>query len=45
MGEMVIQLYKQGFYDDSEMKLFVRVNWLTSEQYQEVTGSDYVQTT
>lgn len=45
MADLVIQLYNQGFYDAAKMKLFVKVGWLTSEQYQKVTGSDYVQTT
>lgn len=43
MADLVIQFYNEGFYDSEKMKLFVKVGWLTSEQYQEVTGSDYVQ--
>ncbi|MBD1502797.1 DUF2977 domain-containing protein [Weissella cibaria] len=43
MADLVIQFYNQGFYDAEKMKLFVKVGRLTSEQYQEVTGSDYVQ--
>ena len=43
MADLVIQFYNEGFYDVEKMKLFVKVGWLTSEQYQEVTGSDYVQ--
>lgn len=43
MADLVIQFYNEGFYDAEKMKLFVKVGWLISEQYQEVTGSDYVQ--
>ncbi|WP_084765492.1 XkdX family protein [Weissella confusa] len=43
MADLVIQFYNEGFYDAEKMKLFVKVGCLTSEQYQEVTGSDYVQ--
>ncbi|MCT0040307.1 XkdX family protein [Weissella confusa] len=43
MADLVIQFYNECFYDAEKMKLFVKVGWLTSEQYQEVTGSDYVQ--
>ena len=43
MADLVIQFCNEGFYDAEKMKLFVKVGWLTSEQYQEVTGSDYVQ--
>lgn len=43
MADLVIQFYNEGFYDAEKMKLFVKVVWLTSEQYQEVIGSDYVQ--
>ena len=43
MADLVIQFYNEGLYDAEKMKLFVKVGWLTSEQYHEVTGSDYVQ--
>lgn len=42
MADLVIQFYNQGFYDAEKMKLFVKVGWLTSEQYKETTGVDYV---
>lgn len=41
MADLVIQLYNQGFYDAEKMKLFVKVGWLTSEQYKSITGTDY----
>lgn len=44
MSDMVLQFYKQGFYDSSDMKLFVQVSWITPEQYKDVTGIDYVPT-
>ncbi|MCC8439251.1 hypothetical protein CRI85_02670 [Leuconostoc pseudomesenteroides] len=42
MADMVIQFFKQGFYNADDMKLFVQVQWLTAEQYKETTGIDYV---
>lgn len=42
MAEMVIQFFKQGFYSIDDMKLFVQVQWITAEQYKEITGIDYV---
>jgi len=42
MAEMVIQFFKQGFYNADDMKLFVQVQWITKEQYKETTGIDYV---
>ncbi|MBA5938538.1 XkdX family protein [Leuconostoc citreum] len=42
MADMVIQFFKQGFYNDNDMKLFVQVQWITVEQYKETTGIDYV---
>lgn len=42
MAEMVIQLFKQGFYNADDMKLFVQVQWITAERYKETTGIDYV---
>ena len=42
MADMVIQFFKQGFYNADDMKLFVQVQWITTEQYKETTGIDYV---
>lgn len=42
MADLVIQFYKQGFYDSNDMKLFVQIGWITPDKYKEVTGIDYV---
>ena len=43
MGKAVIRYYKQGRYTDEDMKIFVMVNWITKEQYEELTGIKYVE--
>lgn len=43
MGESVIRYYKQGRYTNEQMKIFVKVNWITVEQYVEVTGVEYIE--
>lgn len=42
MAKMIIQFFNMGFYNAEDMKLFVQVQWITSEQYKEITGVDYV---
>lgn len=42
MADMVIQFFKQGFYNSEDMKLFVQVQWITADQYKSTTGVDYV---
>lgn len=42
MADMVIDFFKRGFYTADDMKLFVEVQWITTEQYKETTGVDYV---
>ena len=43
MADYIKEYYGLGLFTNDDMKLFVKVGWLTSEQYKEVTGSDYVQ--
>lgn len=42
MADMVIDFFKRGFYTADDIKLFVEVQWITTEQYKEITGVDYV---
>lgn len=42
MGKHVINHYKAGRYDNEQMKIFVKVNWITIAEYEEVTGVKYV---
>ncbi|MCT4389782.1 XkdX family protein [Leuconostoc falkenbergense] len=42
MAETVIQFFDMGLYNADDMKLFVQVQWITAEQYKEITGADYV---
>lgn len=41
MDKVVIDLYKKKLYTDETFKKFVRVGWITSEQFKETTGKDY----
>ena len=41
MDKVVIDLYKKGLYTDETFKKFVRVRWITREQFKETTGKDY----
>ncbi len=34
-------LYDAGVYTNEKFKLFVKVKWITPEQYKECTGIDY----
>ncbi|WP_083317834.1 MULTISPECIES: XkdX family protein [Staphylococcus] len=34
-------LYDEGLYTNEQFKIFVRVNWVTPEQYFECTGVEY----
>lgn len=42
MGEVVKMLYKNGYYRDDDLPLFIEVGWLTADDYQELTGHEYV---
>ena len=37
----LIDLYKKKLYTDETFKKFVRVGWITPEQFKETTGKDY----
>ncbi|WP_084028869.1 XkdX family protein [Bacillus sp. J33] len=34
--------YDRGFYTNDNVKVFVRAEWITPEQYQEITNEPYV---
>lgn len=42
MRDLVIKFYKQGIYKNENLPLFVRVGWLSEEDYKDLTGIDYV---
>lgn len=35
--------HEKGYpgYDDEGLKVFVKVDWITSEEYKQITGIDY----
>lgn len=33
--------YKEGFYTNNDVKVFVRASWITADQYKQITGIDY----
>lgn len=41
MDKVVINLYKKGLYTDETLRKFVKVRWITPEQFKETTGNDY----
>lgn len=41
MKELVFQFYKQGLYTIDDLPLFVQVNFISAEDYKELTGKDY----
>lgn len=34
--------YDEGRYTKDQVKIFVRAKWITSDEYKEITGDDYV---
>lgn len=42
MHDLVIQFYKEGLYTTDDMKLFVEVQWISADEYKQLTGTDYV---
>lgn len=42
MRALVIRYYNKGLYNAEDIKLFVRVAWISAEDYKELTGTDYV---
>ena len=41
MRELVIKFYKQGLYNAEDIKLFVKVAWISADDYKSLTGQDY----
>lgn len=41
MYEKVKKYYKMGFYTMEQVKVFVRKNKITPEQFEEITGEKY----
>lgn len=41
MGDIVKDLYKRGYYEDSDLPIFVEVGYITADEYKELTNKDY----
>lgn len=41
MSQFIIGYYQQGYYSKEKMELFVRIGWLTADQYKQATGSEF----
>ena len=41
MRDLVIRFYKQGLYKEADLPVFVRVDWISKEDYKDLTGKDY----
>lgn len=39
--DSVRRYYNMGFYTNEQMKIFVVAEFITAEQYKEITGEDY----
>ncbi|KIN32795.1 XkdX family protein [Bacillus subtilis] len=39
--EDIKQFYKWECYTDDDIKKYVDIGWITTDQYKEVTGKDY----
>lgn len=33
--------YDEGLYTNDDVKIFVSAEWITSEDYKQITGEDY----
>lgn len=42
MFKIVKRYYDKGIYSKNDVKTFVKANKLTSQQYKEITGEDYI---
>lgn len=40
--EKIKRYYDKGIYINDEVKVFVKGNKITEDQYQEITGEDYI---
>jgi uncharacterized XkdX family phage protein len=41
MFNSIKRYYDMGKYTNEQVKIFVMANWITAEQYKEITGEDY----
>lgn len=42
MFDSIRELYKGGFFTIADLQLFVEVNFINGDQYQDITGDEYV---
>lgn len=42
MRDLVIRFYNQKIYKDEDLPIFVRVGWISANDYKELTGKNYV---
>lgn len=41
MFKIIKRYYDKGFYSKEDVKVFVKSNQITEEEYQEITGEPY----
>lgn len=41
MFKIIKRYYDKGFYSKEDVKVFVKANQITEEEYQEITGDPY----
>lgn len=42
MKNTITRYFKEGIYTEEQVKIFVKANWITEEEYLEITGIKYV---
>lgn len=42
MYELIKEYFGYDLYTKDQVKVFVEVRWITSEQYKEITGDEYL---
>lgn len=45
MKDVIKMLYENGYYQNNDLPLFIEVGWLTADDYQQMTGTEYVPST
>lgn len=43
MHDIAIKYYKMGLYNDEQLAKFVKLKYVSKEEYKELTGKDYIE--
>ena len=42
MFSFIKEYYDLNLYDNNDVRIFVKVNWITTDEYKTITSIDYV---